>query len=111
MESGLEKIKLNPKFRKHWHGQFEIEELRTLLELINKIYRRDNLTDEEFSAANNLKNCISDTGYERRTDPVHRVEKGLVLARAISASVQDPLWRECLQLLVDQRPKPDTLPA
>lgn len=88
---------MNSKFKTFWHSAFSIEELRSFLELINKVYRQDKLTPDEFMAANDLESVVVDTGHERRIDPVHHVDAKLQLARAISCSINDPLWRECLE--------------
>lgn len=97
MESGRK-----PHLAKHWHSAMTVEQLRDLLALINKIYRRDELTELELRAANDLKTVVVDTGFDSR----HRSQlsdlerQKSILAKAISSSVGDPLWRECLEIEV-----------
>jgi hypothetical protein len=90
-----------PSFAKHWHSALTIDQVRDLLVLVNKVYRRDELTKDELKAASDLVAVAVDTGYERRerteltADERHKIE----MQRAISCSIRDPLWVKLLRQL------------
>jgi hypothetical protein len=85
-----------PHLTTYWHSALTVDQVRDLLELVNKVYRMDELTAKEVEAVENLISVVSDTGYERRRRPLdtRQTSEKLRLASAVSASVGDRLWRK-----------------
>ena len=83
-----------PHFAKHWHSAFTAAQLTGLFHLVNKVYEEKPLSVPEIEAVDNLLSVVTTTGWDRRIDPVHHIEEKLRLARAISSSVNDPVWRK-----------------
>lgn len=82
-----------PHFDKYWHSAFAEEAMIGLFQLVNKVYTQSQLFVPEIEAIENLIAVATYTGREREIHPGRNADGKLRLARTISDSINDPVWR------------------